>query len=681
MNAYPSNKDLLSAAIYASNKMVRLGWDEGPPQLRVVTIVGDAEWKEDDDGLIVEDDAHRKRLTLKFTTKFRDSTSCEKLSCFPYTYTGKVCKPEDREHKWRTITGQEFVSCQDSCYNISLTWNATDPDISPTMSELTYFEGKCYIVDSAAKIYALFPQMRSEEPTPGITNVPMWHYISDPSVDPSDIVRITSEYCSWFGMNFEHDDCHLSFGDKIGENLLGTTFWRYIVKYSHLAIRNKKYVFLSDGYEGALKTVIGRRIDRQVRATAVDILPQYSDRITNRKNSRQLLNNDSVYVSLLQPTSTDARIETFDDDDNNKDDHSNSILDGILGGGFLEDLIGGVLVDQAFEGSIALVVAVTKRLIARLGYSSSVTLATLLKMGGKQIITSTLKSVVLRQSIRVAGTQLAKLVAASVLRSLTMMCNVITWALTIVSIAGLILDIIDVGNFSMQLNQSFVRQITETMYRNYRTTYGTGPFVAGQETHLMEITPETIFHMSKMKPPQDPSDDIASALDADENVHDEEFARELEYTMEYLVSRRVNSYGQKLDWDADPPDKSLRTLTVDERSFLQHRLDRFTIQMYEHRFREAMRSQHNEWQYASTAVFASGLFLAFYALRRPILWIGVVVFFAISYLLESRWTRRTIHFTTVYNKVLENVARTVESTEPVIARAYTTYMKTHMSST
>lgn len=104
---------------------------------------------------------------------------CIKSCCFPYNSRGEFLKPNDIE-----------AALQPYCYEIYKTWNADKPEPDTLYHEWNNETGTCEVVDPFLKRWALFPQTRRNEPTPGVTDAPSFLY-----VESSQQIVITQSYC------------------------------------------------------------------------------------------------------------------------------------------------------------------------------------------------------------------------------------------------------------------------------------------------------------------------------------------------------------------------------------------------------------------------------------------------------------------------------------------------------
>ena len=478
MGAVPTNQDLLHAAIYAENIILFSQFPGRFPSALHRVQVDKLAWESQD--IRIENEQHRQKLQSKYQFRFTDSAQCLQFSCFPYTHQGELCLPDDGLQRWRTITGQIFESCQPSCYNVVTTWDPEDP--SPTMPELNYYNGKCLISNSSLKMYALFPRLRDEQSVSGFTNVPMWRHLSDPQLDFRSTIQITSEYCHWFALSHRNDECFNPPGQWLMEQIFGATLTRYLGRSHDLDIRNESYTTLisNNVYNQMLSTRFGQSIDRKIRFIFKEKNPAWARQLAQRPRTKYLVDanlltfyesdtlNEDIVLPLLQRANEERQ-------------RSESIMESIVNGELLEEILIGLIIDGWTDRAIGLIKKTFTLLLKKLSSKfAQATFRQILQIGGRQILTACFKAMTVKfispLALRAVGLAIAKLVAGAVLKSLIAATNPITWAFAVVSLGGVLLDLLDVGNFNMMIDRNFIAEMINEMSRSYRDLYHTEPF-------------------------------------------------------------------------------------------------------------------------------------------------------------------------------------------------------------
>lgn len=668
----PSNVDLRNASIYASNVALRKKFPvDFPNQLQDVVLV-DENWS---DEIRIE---HPERLEKRAAFKFTNEKQCLKFSCFPYNYQGKLCLPNMKEHTWATITNQQFVSCQSACYEIKRDWDPEDPQ--PTMPELIYANGKCLIVNTSLKAFALFPENRNDGPLDGITNVPMWKYISDPTLDMRQLVHITSEYCQWFGLEFRDGNCYNPPGQWFAEQIFGATLTRYLGRMKSMGnMRRANYtkIISTNVYQHMMSTQFGRSMERNIRR-AVRNLPSLSDEqrtaIDDYQSSRFLMSvNANIQRTADYPDNYDALLN-----DGNESTKSGSFMESVVNGEFFKELLYSLSIDITIDTSLGLLKKAMTKILGRLSSQySSATLQKILQIGTKKVLTACFKANIMKLAIRTGLTKVAKLVAAAILKSLIALTNVAMWLFAVISIAGAILDLIDVGNFNMMLDSQYVFTMCDSVAQQYRLMYGTDPYPTESNLfgHMAELTPDILFHLSTIKAPSekqvlenDPNDNTT----LDDNDSDEDYATTLEATVNYLIALDTNSYGQILDWSRDDGETiptSIKPISPAELTYALYKLDAVQTKAYNASFQKYF----GTWQSYDTlkgigasllsinaliALLFSIAAIQIIQLTLAVLSFLVIVYFLnfyITFTIEANWIKKTPLCFSKFNNIFSNI--------------------------
>lgn len=499
--AAPTNTDCVAAGVYATNILenklaTRFKLTAGFQQFSFVDQY--IAWPEED-ALRIFDET---KLEKKYAPKFSEA-ECNSVSCVGTQYNATPCLPGQGEQRWRTDDPepQFFVSCTPSCFEINKAWSLADP--KPTMVELVWRNGKCTVVNSALAQFAKWPQLRGENHVDGVTNVPPNKWNAE-----AGTMEISKEYCTWFGTEYDSTikDCYTPKWEQIlARFLFGNTLTRLMAHSADLTGRKQTYQILLDKLKGS----VGRMLAVETIRTTITAQPP---------------------LDFVPPLATPLTEESFWD----------KWLNGDYG--FFINIITDIGFDVIITDNI--ISLIRRQLTYMLSQVSSEAMLAILKgVGGLRMIDSLLTSVLIKRTVLDTSLKAVGFFAKQLLKLSLMLTNVVDYALIVIAIASLILDLIDPFSLNKQL---YKEQF------DYYARYFTQVFGATYGSASPEFTPLHMVSLSVMAVEGD-----EETSDDPEPLDDEMFALMLNSMAAYLRQLPTNSWGQNIDWDNDIPSTDL----------------------------------------------------------------------------------------------------------------------------
>lgn len=511
MDYLPTMLDLANAAKYATYERRNALFTKNT--LGLAMNISKRDYTKEDLNGVYDKDALGQILDAEW------GEDCGKYNCSPFDVNGNLCMPWMNPQTWKTIDDVVHSGCQKSCYELLGAYDKDNP--APTAYPIRGDGTKCYLRDVAKETWAITPQIRAKSATNGLTNVPPFNVN-----DKTGAVSVPLSYCKWFGLSWDEEtnECYRPWYQAVVEDyLIGSTMYRAFTIERGDPVGNNGFNTLINSEEYHL---LYQRLANVVKKVKPDFVPY--------KRTQLLFDNIPIYNSTNNSRSLSVR-----QDDGNFD--FDSVWDE-LNNNIILALLRDVLIDLGTEKLLSMISKIMTSFAQWLESAVPRVIEELLAVGGKVLLTSTLRATLASSTLKVLGNIIIKS-ATWLAETFATIASGIGIVQLVVGLAGLVLDLIDPLDLNSYLDSDSIDDVMKAFELQYLTTY---------HTSSVEILPV----------------DLLALHDQNISNNDDIYLNALIASSTYLKQLEYNSIGQRLDWNADKPTGQVeppkRTQTVNQ---------------------------------------------------------------------------------------------------------------------
>lgn len=470
--ALPTRSDTISAVIYAENQFLKqeiLKLQKLNDEFFLGVETSHRPWLPDEINLNGLAGPIKEKTIWKYT-----KLGCELQSCFSTNKENKVCSLNAPEEKY-SLDDNEIVACQKACTYYR------DGKNKIVIPEVIWKNGSCIISNTPLKKFCLFPSLRAKSFTKGLTDVPPFYWN-----EPEQKCFVTSKYCNFFNSFLINGDCDVgAFLNFFETWILGKTMTRELIG-------------LSINLPGPI-TSTSQTTFKAPLLNKLDIKHETMDQVLKQSKL-----NEYAYKASDSSDKIDIN-------------------------GLIKELAITMSEFLGVQLSITLVKIFAKqalKLLSNVAIQNS--LRIILQTAGKGLLETLLRTLI-TESILKATIGVASAIAKTTLSFVSGFVDPLLWILTIISVVGVIIDLVDPGGYNKQFGKKELDNYNKSFNSKFKNLYGKGATID------VEFSPDVAFYLKQ----NETSSDLLGS--------------KIIFMAEYLKLLRVNSLGQVINYGPVSP--------------------------------------------------------------------------------------------------------------------------------
>ncbi|ABC74924.1 p74 [Neodiprion abietis nucleopolyhedrovirus] len=529
--------DMKNASLYAthmSNLKYITRWRNRFPNIFIDYSIRLAS----NDDYYVPDVLKNKALTVDIAFSEK---GCEQINCYPYTETNPI--NVYTEYGFTQTSDVSVAYGHPACYNIDAASSRKSGTEATVQSmETRYFNDKCIIMDSTAKLWFNSPYVRtSDHVTKGIDDVSGFNvtYNDNDNIPESFSAEFNAAYCDRFGRDVINGACSFQTWEFVVGSILGESIYS---TFKMLATGSGKVPFNIDYTHPSNllpdKPIADAESILNEWATAVDetIDTDFETLFDNYETADDLgltENNAIVYVAqsgltktnVLTRGSVGGRMKTDVQIHTRTNKSSDESLNDIVLDFFNEfPILSSILIDLGYTVIDELYTHIMKKIITKtIPYIEKFLLSSSLVIT-KRVLGYSIKAALFHQ-VNAYAVKIASTVAKAIARFSVQASSVIGVALFFLTIVDIILSFCDPYGHSNLFTPDYLAAVALSFLE---------AFYSQNETRdLIEVTPAH----------------FTTYID-----DDDDFMQTFSYLLEYVANLEINSDGQMLNFEYDTTD-------------------------------------------------------------------------------------------------------------------------------